>query len=134
MALGVCILNKTLKLKKKSKHGKVAGMLTRFTQNALKIISNIPKGKVLTYGWAAALAGKPNGARQISRLLHSMSKKYDLPWHRVVNSKGKISLRPTQGYELQKALLESEGVKFSKKDTIDLKIYLWINSVSKIEQ
>ena len=104
-------------------------MLTKFTQNALKIIQDIPEGKVLTYGWAATLAGEPNGARQISRLLHSMSKKYDLPWHRIVNSKGKISLLPSQGYELQKALLESEGVKFSKNDIIDLKIYLWVNQV-----
>jgi len=47
-----------------------------------------------------------------------------LPWHRIVNSKGKISLKPSYGYELQKALLESEGIKFSKSDTIDLKLYL----------
>jgi len=103
----------------------VAGMLASFTQKALDIIRNIPEGRVLTYGRAAALAGKPNGARQISRLLHSMSQKHDLPWHRVVNSKGKISLRPSQGYELQKALLESEGISFSKQDTLDFKSYLW---------
>jgi len=54
-------------------------MLTKFTQNALKIIQDIPEGKVLTYGWAAALAGEPNGARQISRLLHSMSKNMICP-------------------------------------------------------
>ncbi|NOX35026.1 MAG: MGMT family protein [Deltaproteobacteria bacterium] len=100
-------------------------MLTRFTRKAMNIIRNIPEGKVLTYGRAAVLAGKPNGARQISRLLHSMSEKYDLPWHRVINSKGKISLKPSQGYELQKALLESEGIRFSKNDTIDLRLYLW---------
>jgi len=101
-------------------------MLAQFTQNALAIIKKIPEGRVLTYGQAAVLSGKPKGARQISRLLHSMSGKYDLPWHRVVNSKGKISLGPSRGYELQKALLESEGVKFSKNDIIDLKTYLWI--------
>jgi len=100
-------------------------MLTPFTQKALHVIQHIPEGKVLTYGRASALAGKPNGARQISRLLHSMSKKYDLPWHRVINSKGRISLRPSNGYELQKALLESEGVIFSKKEIIDLKVYMW---------
>lgn len=101
-------------------------MLSRFTQKALELICQIPEGRVLTYGRAAALAGNPNGARQISRLLHSMSRKYDLPWHRIINSKGKISLRPSHGYELQKALLESEGVVFSKTDTIDLTVYLWI--------
>jgi methylated-DNA-protein-cysteine methyltransferase-like protein len=102
-------------------------MLTPFTQKALRVIRHIPEGRVLTYGRAAVLSGKPKGARQISRVLHSMSKKYDLPWHRVVNSKGKISLRPSQGYELQKALLESEGIKFSKNDIIDLDLYLWNN-------
>jgi len=84
---------------------------------------------VVTYGIVATLAGKSNGARQISRILHSMSKKHDLPWHRVVNAKGKISLQPSQGYELQKALLESEGVLFSQSDTIDLNIFLWNGSV-----
>ncbi len=100
-------------------------MLTRFTQRALHIITRIPEGRVLTYGRAAALAGNPGGARQISRILHSMSAKYDLPWHRVVNSKGKISLKPSNGYELQKALLESEGIQFSPARTIDLSVYLW---------
>jgi len=105
-------------------------MLTPFTQKALCVIKNIPAGKVMTYGRVASLAGKPNGARQVSRLLHSMSKKYDLPWHRVVNSKGKISLKQSHGYELQKALLESEDIKFSKPDTINLKCYLWNDSAS----
>ena len=100
-------------------------MLTRFTQKALHVIGHIPEGKVLTYGRAAALSGNPRGARQISRILHSMSEKYDLPWHRVVNSKGKISLRPFNGYELQKALLESEGIQFSVNGTIDLTVCLW---------
>lgn len=87
-------------------------MVLPFTEDALLVIKNIPQGKVLTYGRVAALAGKSNGARQISRLLYSMSKKHDLPWHRVINAKGKISLKPSCGYELQKALLESEVLYF----------------------
>src|SRR3989339_656728 len=100
-------------------------MLTRFTQDALHIIKSIPHGRVLTYGRAAALAGQPGGARQVSRILHSMSKKYELPWHRVINSKGRISLGPARGRELQKALLESEGIEFSENGGLDLEIYLW---------
>ncbi len=100
-------------------------MMLPFTRDALTVIKDIPQGKVLTYGRVAAIAGKKNGARQVSRLLHSMSRKHDLPWHRVINAKGKISLKPSNGYELQKALLESEGVRFSKHETVDLKIYLW---------
>jgi len=76
--------------------------------------------RVVTYGQVAAMAGQQTGARQVSRLLHSMSRKYKLPWHRVINSKGKISLPPSKGYELQKALLESEGIEFSISDKIDM--------------
>ncbi len=100
-------------------------MVLPFTTDVLTVIKNIPAGKVMTYGRVAASAGKPNGARQVSRLLHSMSRKHNLPWHRVINAKGKISLTPSNGYELQKALLESEGIQFSKLETIDLKTYLW---------
>ncbi len=100
-------------------------MTTPFTQKILQVIKKIPKGKVISYGRVAFLAGNPGGSRQVSRILHSMSSKHDLPWHRVVNVKGKISLPRGRGYELQKALLESEGVCFSKVDTIDFAIYLW---------
>ena len=100
-------------------------MLTRFTQDALHVIKSIPHGRVLTYGRVAALAGQPGGARQVSRILHSMSKKYELPWQRVINSKGRISLGPARGWELQKALLESEGIEFSENGGLDLKIYMW---------
>jgi len=59
------------------------------------------------------------------RVLHSSSEKENLPWHRVINRNGSISLKPGQGYELQKALLKDEGIKFNLDDTIDLKEYLW---------
>jgi len=107
-------------------------MPTQFTEAALDIIKHIPEGRVLTYGRVAALAGNPGGARQVSRILHSMSKKYDLPWHRVINSKGRISLLPSMGRELQKALLESEGVEFSGNGALDLNIYMWEKSNSRI--
>jgi len=100
-------------------------MVMPFTQNVLQVIRSIPQGKVLSYGWVAGLAGNNRGARQVSRILHSMSGKHDLPWHRVVNSKGKISLPRGRGYELQRALLESEGVCFSPSHTIDLTTCLW---------
>ncbi len=70
------------------------------------------------------MAGNGKAARQVSRILHSCSKKEGLPWHRVVNREGRISLKPYQGYELQKQLLEQEGVTFDKADRIDLKRFL----------
>ncbi|WP_430541093.1 MGMT family protein [Sporosarcina thermotolerans] len=62
-----------------------------FTERAVKIIKEIPAGRVMTYGQVASAAGNPRGARQISRILHSMSAKYELPWHRIINAQGGIS-------------------------------------------
>ena len=101
-------------------------MAEEYTEKVLHLIKSIPKGKVLTYGGVAALAGNPRGARQVSRILHSMSRKHRLPWHRVINSKGRISLPCHAGYEEQRSLLEQEGVHFSFADRIDLGTYMWI--------
>ena len=100
-------------------------MPTPFTESVIAILKKIPKGKVATYGQVATLAGSPRAARQVVRILHSSSKKYKLPWHRVINSQGKISLLPNQGYEIQKALLVKEKVKFSLYEQIDLEIFQW---------
>ncbi|MHA2100991.1 MAG: MGMT family protein [Candidatus Kariarchaeaceae archaeon] len=97
-----------------------------FTSEVVEIIGSIPEGKVMTYGGIAKLAGNPRGARQVSRILHSMSKKYGLPWHRVISSQGKISLPIEMGAEEQKARLLAEGVHVSERFRIDLKAYLWI--------
>lgn len=96
-----------------------------FTQKVKDIIKKIPPGKVCTYGQIAAYAGNPRGARQVAWVLHSSSRKDNLPWHRVVNSKGGISLKPNYGYEIQKQLLEKEGIIFDSDDTIDFDRYLW---------
>lgn len=100
-------------------------MPSDFTQDVINIIKNIPVGKVLTYGRIAKLAGNPNGARQVSWLLHSSSKKYNLPWHRVINSQGRIALKAQDGQEYQKILLEKEGVEIGSTNKIDLKKYIW---------
>jgi methylated-DNA-protein-cysteine methyltransferase-like protein len=96
-----------------------------FTIKVKGLIKRIPEGQVATYGLIAAMAGNPRAARQVARILHACSSKDHLPWHRVVNRKGQISLKPTRGYEIQKMLLEKEGVLFSPGDTIDFDRYLW---------
>ena len=103
--------------------------MEQFTIKVLKIISSIPSGKVMTYGQIAWVAGKPKGARQVARILHSMSEKYNLPWHRVVNSKGTISLKGS-ACQLQRNLLEAEGVVFSTQATIDLTQYAYQGDLS----
>ena len=100
-------------------------MSVLFTSRVKEIIQQIPEGKVLTYGRIAACAGNPRGARQVARILHISSRKNNLPWHRVVNRRGQISLKPSQGYEIQKQLLEEEGILFGGDDTIDFDLFLW---------
>lgn len=110
-------------------------MATQFSEKIVLIIKNIPKGKVLSYGSIAALAGSPRAARQVTRILHSSSKKHNLPWHRVVNSKGGISLKHPEDYALQRELLEADGVEFSLNDRIDFKEYFWkIESIKEIKK
>ena len=101
-------------------------MISEFSKHVIEIIKKIPAGKVATYGQIATLAGNNKAARQISRILHSSSGKYKLPWHRVINFHGKISLRIGDGFEMQKAILESEGI-LVKNGKIDLKKFQWEN-------
>lgn len=101
-------------------------MSKSFHQRVVDIIKRIPKGKVATYGQIAAYAGNPRAARQVAYILHSSSRKENLPWYRVVNSKGGISLKPGAGFELQKKLLKNEGVILKEDNCIDLKRFQWI--------
>lgn len=100
-------------------------MSEEFTLKVISVIKNIPPGKVATYGQVAFMAGNLYAARQVAWILNSFSKKENLPWHRVVNSKGKISLGKDQGYEEQMFRLKNEGIEFDKNGKIDLTKYLW---------
>jgi methylated-DNA-protein-cysteine methyltransferase-like protein len=100
-------------------------MITSFSRRAIEIIKHIPLGMVSSYGMIASYAGNRFGARQIVMLLNSSSKKENLPWHRIVNSKGFISLPQGGGYELQKSLLLEEGIEFDDNDRIDFQRFLW---------
>ncbi|MGD0210241.1 MAG: MGMT family protein [Desulfomonilia bacterium] len=88
-----------------------------------KIVKHIPKGKVATYGQIVRLAGIPGHARQVGYALHSLPDNSKVPWHRVINQKGRISLDSARSF--QHDLLESEGISFDKNDAIDLKKYQW---------
>ena len=100
-------------------------MPNEFTRRVRDVIRSIPRGKVASYGQVAASAGDSRQARQLAWILHSSSEKAGLPWHRVVGSRGKISLVPSRGGREQRRLLESEGVRFDRSGTIDLGKYGW---------
>lgn len=91
----------------------------------VETIGRIPTGKVATYGQVARIAGNPRGARQVVRTLKTQTKKYNLPWYRVINSKGSISISDPIGMEVQKGKLVAEGVEVSDAGKIDLKVFQW---------
>jgi len=97
----------------------------KFSHQVKQLIKAIPYGKVTTYGQIASHAGNSRASRQVAWILHSCSKKDGLPWHRVTNSNWHISLPPQDGYEIQKKLLEIEGIDFKENDSIDLDTWLW---------
>jgi methylated-DNA-protein-cysteine methyltransferase-like protein len=99
--------------------------LSEGTIRIIAVLSSIPRGRVASYGLVAALAGLPNGARQVVRVLHARSKKDKLPWYRVVRVDGSIALPVGSGFELQRALLEAEGVEVSAQGKVDLRRFGW---------
>jgi methylated-DNA-protein-cysteine methyltransferase-like protein len=85
----------------------------------------IPRGRVATYGQIAAIAGRCT-PRMVGYAMASLPAGSDVPWHRVINSRGMISLSPDgEGYEVQRALLESEGVVFDASGRTDLALFGW---------
>ncbi len=98
--------------------------MTPFSLKVIELISAIPAGKVASYGQIAFHAGNHRAARQVSRILHSCSKKYQLPWHRVINSQGKISLS-NDGFEHQYQLLKQEGIEFGLSKKIDMERFAY---------
>lgn len=90
------------------------------------VVQRIPFGRVATYGQVAALAGFPGQARQVGYALHSLPAGSEVPWHRVINARGEVSLRSEAGWEhYQRHLLEEEGVVFNDSGRVDLDCYRW---------
>ena len=89
-------------------------------------VRRIPRGRVATYGGIAELAGLEGHARQVGYALHDLPSNSGVPWHRVINAKGEISPRTGgDSHELQRMLLEAEGVELDLAGRIDLKRFRW---------
>ncbi|MDD9180333.1 MULTISPECIES: MGMT family protein [Aliivibrio] len=83
--------------------------MDEFAQNIYTNLYYVPKGRVITYGQLATLAGFPNHSRHVGKVLSQLPKETQLPWYRVVNAQGKISLQGGR-FERQKQLLEEENI------------------------
>ena len=100
------------------------GTLTTY-QRIYRLIRRVPRGRVATYGQIAELA-KASGPRQVGYALHALPDGADVPWYRIVNARGAISLDPGLGHGgLQRALLQAEGVAFDARGRIDLERFQW---------
>ena len=94
------------------------------------VVRAIPAGRVATYGQVARLAGRPRGARQVGYALAALETRDPrpdrVPWHRVVNACGGISMRARPGAEeVQRLLLEAEGVVFDGAGRVSLERFAW---------
>lgn len=99
-----------------------------FQESVYLAVCDVPAGRVTTYGDVAAAIGSPRAARQVGYALAALTQPRveTVPWHRVINAQGRISLRgdALRG-PLQRAKLLSEGVAFDTRDKIDLQVYRW---------
>jgi methylated-DNA-protein-cysteine methyltransferase-like protein len=97
-----------------------------FFAQVYEVVRRIPPGKVATYGQIARLLGKPRAARTVGWALHSLPEGSDVPWQRVINAKGTISLDARGlGGAIQRVLLEAEGIVFDEQGRVDLQAHGW---------
>ena len=99
--------------------------MSGYYEDVYRVVERIPAGKVSTYGRIAALITVPRGARGVGWALHALKPEQhrDVPWWRVINAAGRISNE--YNAELQRQMLETEGVVFDERGYVDLKQFLW---------
>ncbi len=100
--------------------------MANFYEAVYRLVRDIPRGRVMTYGQIATILGCPRAARAVGYAMRASGRRNDVPWQRVINSRGRISARNDVARPLlQKLLLEGEGVEFDEDERIDLERYRW---------
>jgi len=100
--------------------------MTPFQRQVYALVAEIPSGRVASYGAVAALIGKPRSARAVGGAMSRTPDDLDLPWWRVVSGSGRISTSPIHHTaQVQRALLEDEGVEFDRGGRIDFEQFEW---------
>ncbi|PIR42814.1 hypothetical protein COV25_00980 [candidate division WWE3 bacterium CG10_big_fil_rev_8_21_14_0_10_35_32] len=98
--------------------------MPNFKTQVIKIINSIPRGKVASYGQIAVYAGAPRAARAIGMILNRLPSDTKLPWWRIVNNKGKLTIRGSIfNRNDQQSLLQAEGVQFKKEYEFKIEEY-----------
>ena len=106
-----------------------------FRTQVLGRVSEIPAGRVTNYALVALWAGRPRAARQVGSVLRGLStgEAERVPWHRVVNAQGGLSTYKVGSGELQRALLEAEGVQFDNRGRCDLARYGFTSGMIRMD-
>lgn len=98
-----------------------------FSDRVYDVVRRIPSGKCASYGDVAALLGTPRAARGVGWALNALDGDSDVPWWRVINKRGAISIRhPDVSPRIQRALLEDEGVRFDADGCVDWSVVRWV--------
>jgi methylated-DNA-protein-cysteine methyltransferase-like protein len=101
--------------------------MSKFKHNVIKVVSMIPYGKVVSYGQVALYMGMPRAARQVGWTLNQMNGVEEIPWWRVVNNQGRLSIKNFKySADDQKRLLINEGVEVSDDLTFDMEKYRFV--------
>jgi methylated-DNA-protein-cysteine methyltransferase-like protein len=118
----------------KQRIAKVASAPTADSARILAAVRKIPRGKVSTYGNIAEVAGLPRRARLVGTVLRQTPDSRGLPWYRVMNAGGRISLPAgSDAYARQKGRLEAEGVIF-RGERVDLQRYGWPSRDAELDE
>src|SRR5688572_26979840 len=100
--------------------------MSGFQTAVCDIVRKCPRGKVISYGAVAAMAGQPRAARAVGATMRDLPDDSKVPWWRVINSRGEVSMRDIgHGPAIQRKLLEGEGVRFSDAGRVDWEKYGW---------
>lgn len=98
-----------------------------FFERVYEIVALIPEGKVATYGGIGKMLGYPRRGKIVGWAMRSAPKGRNLPCHRVVKVTGELSPGNVFGdYEIQRAMLEAEGITFREDGTIDMEKHMWM--------
>lgn len=109
--------------------------MSEFKDKVIQIVRLVPPGKVVSYGQVAAYAGMPRAAREVGWTLNGMNEK-DLPWWRVINNQGYISIRgnQTSDKDLQRKLLEAEHIVVSDQYEVAMHLYRYIMPAESLKK
>ena len=109
--------------------------MSDFKEGVIKVVSLVPYGKVVSYGQVALYIGIPRAARQVGWTLNRMEGETQLPWWRVINNQGRISIKGSKySTEDQKELLVQEGIKINDDLTLDIGKYRFIPDQNLLEE